>query len=45
MTAATYEETIHPDGRHELTPDTAATVASSPLFNEDLAPVPIAKRT
>lgn len=32
----------HPDGRVELTD--AAALHASPLFNEDLAPVPVAKR-
>ncbi|MDP9271905.1 MAG: NCS1 family nucleobase:cation symporter-1 [Chloroflexota bacterium] len=45
MTAATFEETVHPDGRHELTPRAEAAVSDSPLYNEDLAPVPIEKRT
>ena len=44
MTAATYEETIYPDGRHELTPETQAAVESSPLYNEDLAPVRLERR-
>ncbi len=45
MTAATYEETIYPDGRHELTPETQAAVEHSPLYNEDLAPVRLERRT
>jgi NCS1 family nucleobase:cation symporter-1 len=45
MTAAMMEEVVHPDGRHELTPETDATLEGSPLHNEDLAPVPIEKRT
>jgi NCS1 family nucleobase:cation symporter-1 len=45
MTAATYEEIVHPDGRHELEPDAEGGVAGSPLYNEDLAPIPIARRT
>jgi len=45
MTAATYDETIYPDGRHELTPEAQAAVADSPLYNEDLAPVRLERRT
>ena len=38
-------ETIeHPDGRVELRPEVAEQISSSPLYNEDLAPVPVAKR-
>jgi len=38
-------ETIqHADGRVELRPEAVAEIKSSPLFNEDLAPVPVAKR-
>ncbi len=38
-------ETIqHPDGRVDLTPEAHAEIATSPMFNEDLAPVPVAKR-
>lgn len=44
MTAATYEETIYPDGRHELTPETQAAVEHSALYNEDLAPVRLERR-
>ncbi len=44
MTAAMREETVYPDGRHELTPETDAALAGSPLHNADLAPVPITKR-
>ena len=36
-------ETIHPDGRVELT-DTSR-IQASPLYNSDLAPVPLARRT
>jgi NCS1 family nucleobase:cation symporter-1 len=39
MTAAAYEEIVHPDGRHELTPQAQAEIEHSPLFNHDLAPV------
>jgi len=36
-------ETIqHPDGRVELRPEAAQEISTSPLYNEDLAPVPIA---
>src|SRR5215210_438096 len=44
MTAASYEATVHPDGRHELTPQAEATIVDSPLYNEDLAPVPLERR-
>lgn len=38
-------ETIqHPDGRVELQPDVLAEIEQSPLYNEDLAPVPVEKR-
>ena len=38
-------ETIqHPDGRVELRTDAAQEISRSPLYNEDLAPVPVAKR-
>ena len=39
--AATQRE--HPDGRVELV-DTAR-IEASPLYNHDLAPVPLARRT
>jgi nucleobase:cation symporter-1, NCS1 family len=45
MTAAAYEEIVHPDGRHELTQETQSAVADSSLYNEDLAPVRIEQRT
>jgi len=45
MTAAAYEEIVHPDGRHELTQETQSAVAGSSLYNEDLAPVRIERRT
>src|SRR5512142_3574361 len=45
MTAAMQEEIVYPDGRHELAPEVDAALGSSPLHNEDLAPVPIKKRT
>lgn len=35
-------EILHPDGRIEL--DDASPLAQSPLYNEDLAPVPVAAR-
>ncbi len=44
MTAASNEVTVHSDGRHELAPQTEATIADSPLYNEDLAPVPLERR-
>src|SRR5213596_2241234 len=38
-------ETIqHPDGRVELRPEAASEISASPLYNADLAPVPVAKR-
>lgn len=38
-------ETIqHPDGRVELRPEAAEQIRTSPLYNEDLAPVPVSKR-
>ena len=38
-------ETInHEDGRVELNADALAEIEASPLYNEDLAPVPIARR-
>ncbi|MGD9561608.1 MAG: NCS1 family nucleobase:cation symporter-1 [Pyrinomonadaceae bacterium] len=38
-------ETIqHSDGRVELNADAEESIHSSPLYNEDLAPVPVAKR-
>jgi NCS1 family nucleobase:cation symporter-1 len=39
MTAAAYEEIVHPDGRHELTPEAQSGLEHSPLYNHDLAPV------
>ncbi|HET9847684.1 MAG TPA: NCS1 family nucleobase:cation symporter-1 [Candidatus Dormibacteraeota bacterium] len=37
------EELVYPDGRHELAEDSA--IRESPLYNKDLAPVPIKERT
>jgi NCS1 family nucleobase:cation symporter-1 len=38
-------ETIqHPDGRVELRPEAAEEISRSPLYNADLAPVPISRR-
>jgi nucleobase:cation symporter-1, NCS1 family len=38
-------ETIqHADGRVELKPEALAEISQSPLYNEDLAPVPVARR-
>jgi NCS1 family nucleobase:cation symporter-1 len=37
------EELVYPDGRHELADDSA--IRNSPLYNQDLAPVPIKRRT
>src|SRR5215470_13342434 len=43
MNPHTNHETInHPDGRVELRD--YSTISSSPLYNEDLAPVPVARR-
>jgi NCS1 family nucleobase:cation symporter-1 len=39
------EEIVYPDGRHELAPAVDAALGTSVLHNEDLAPVPVAKRT
>ncbi len=36
---------VLPDGRVEITPEADAALGESRLHNEDLAPVPIAKRT
>jgi len=42
---ASKSETIrHADGRIELRPEAAQRISSSPLYNEDLAPVPVARR-
>jgi NCS1 family nucleobase:cation symporter-1 len=38
------ESIEHPDGRIELPSEVLAEIELSPLFNEDLAPVPVAKR-
>src|SRR3989442_1636448 len=39
------QETIqHADGRVELRPEVAEQISASPLYNDDLAPVPIARR-
>src|SRR5213593_493984 len=38
------ETTQHPDGRVELRPEIAAQISASPLYNSDLAPVPVARR-
>ncbi|HEY7527323.1 MAG TPA: NCS1 family nucleobase:cation symporter-1 [Candidatus Limnocylindria bacterium] len=45
MTVAAREERVFPDGRHELTEEADLALADSPLHNEDLAPVPVARRT
>ena len=38
-------ETIqHPDGRVELKPEALAEISRSPLYNDDLAPVPVSRR-
>ncbi|HTH37444.1 MAG TPA: NCS1 family nucleobase:cation symporter-1 [Pyrinomonadaceae bacterium] len=42
----TRSETIqHADGRVELTEDAVQEIEGSPLYNEDLAPVPVARRS
>src|SRR5881398_794793 len=38
------ETTQHPDGRVELRPEIAEQISASPLYNSDLAPVPVARR-
>ncbi|HEY3132829.1 MAG TPA: NCS1 family nucleobase:cation symporter-1 [Acidobacteriota bacterium] len=41
----TGNETVqHADGRIELLPEVAQQISSSPLYNNDLAPVPVARR-
>lgn len=46
MTASAPNEVIyHDDGRVELSPQTAHEIHSSPLYNHDIAPVPVADRT
>src|SRR5690348_13628704 len=37
------EEVVYPDGRYELADDRG--VRGSPLYNDDLAPVPVKRRT
>ncbi len=44
MTAASMEQTVMADGRVELKPEVDAALGGA-LHNEDLAPVPITKRT
>ena len=41
-TARSATATVHPDGRVELK-DTSR-IVTSPLYNEDLAPIPVARR-
>jgi NCS1 family nucleobase:cation symporter-1 len=43
-TNQTSEVVQHPDGRVELRPETAQQISKSPLYNSDLAPVPVAER-
>jgi nucleobase:cation symporter-1, NCS1 family len=38
------EEIQHPDGRVELRPEALAEISQSPLYNHDLAPVPVSRR-
>ncbi|MBI3744984.1 MAG: NCS1 family nucleobase:cation symporter-1 [Chloroflexi bacterium] len=46
MTAQVFDgEIVLPDGRHELTPEADMALGTSSLHNDDLAPVPIKKRT
>jgi len=45
MTAASMEQTVLADGRVELSPEADAALGVSQLHNDDLAPVPVAKRT
>ena len=45
MAAEMAEQNVLADGRVELKPDVDAALGHSQLHNEDLAPVPIAKRT
>jgi len=44
MTAASMEQTVLADGRVELSPEVDSALGVSQLHNDDLAPVPIAKR-
>ena len=45
MSEAVAAETIyHPDGRVELSPEAAKEINRSPLYNKDLAPVPVSRR-
>jgi len=44
MAIAGAEQTLLPDGRVELSPEVDAALGHSGLHNDDLAPVPIAKR-
>ena len=41
---SSQESIAYPDGRVELRPEAWEEISRSPLFNEDLAPVPISKR-
>jgi NCS1 family nucleobase:cation symporter-1 len=45
MTAASMEEIVYPDGRHELRPEVDASLDASSLHNGDLAPTALPKRT
>ncbi len=38
------ETVAYPDGRVELRPEIAEQISASPLYNRDLAPVPVARR-
>ncbi|HEX3220175.1 MAG TPA: NCS1 family nucleobase:cation symporter-1 [Candidatus Limnocylindria bacterium] len=45
MTVAAREERVYPDGRHELTEEASMALSDSSLYNEDLAPVAVERRT
>lgn len=45
MATASAETIQHPDGRVELRLEAAQEISKSPLYNSDLAPVPVSKRT
>jgi len=42
--SSTSETIQHPDGRVELRPEALEEISHSPLYNEDLAPVPVSRR-
>ncbi len=45
MALTSMEQVVQPDGRVELDPAVDASLGTSRLHNDDLAPVPIGKRT